>query len=90
LLKKLYRLWTWWNQFVKSVRHHDAVTVIKLVILEQAVPVELGNLKTLALIGLRGSKISHGFQPQLKSRSGVSLGVMSRSVSDYVINYLAF
>jgi hypothetical protein len=47
-------------------------------------------LKTLALIGLRGSKISHGFQPQLKSRSGVSLGVMSRSVSDYVINYLAF
>jgi hypothetical protein len=49
-LIKLYRLWTWWNQFIKSVRHHDAVTVIKLVILEQAVPVELVNLKTFALI----------------------------------------
>jgi hypothetical protein len=66
------------------VRHHDAVTVIKLVILEQAVPVELGNSKTFALIWLRGSKISHGFRPWLKSRSGVSLGVVSRLVSDYV------
>jgi hypothetical protein len=32
------------------MRHHNAVTIIKLVILEQAIPVELGNSKTFALI----------------------------------------
>jgi hypothetical protein len=47
-----------------------------LVILEQAVPVELVNLKTFALIWLCGSKISHGFRPQCLARCPITLLVL--------------
>jgi hypothetical protein len=64
----------WWNQFPGSMRHHDAVIAIKLVILEPAALVDPDNLKFI-LIWLCGSKISHGISVSAKIRF-----LLSRSV----------